>query len=120
VSAASTSASPERDRRQVLLASVQGKTTPQEYEPSWLPHWFPLSQKEGPLYLAVDLSASDGSTTPVLQIDNGGGVSKPLARSLGEFFAHELDEINAGEWLYDGEDHNWEPKGGWSAWAEHG
>lgn len=84
----------------------------------WMPLWFPLSWQEGPLYVAVDLSASDGVMAPVLQIDHGGGISKPLARSLGEYFTNTLDEIDAGQWLYDRGNHIWEPKGGWVAWAE--
>ncbi|MFP5363050.1 MAG: hypothetical protein ACLGI5_10005 [Thermoleophilia bacterium] len=108
----------ERDRRRDLLGPGESETAPKTYAPSWIAAWFPLSHQEGPLYVAVDLSASDGITAPVLQIDNGGGISKPVARSLGDYVTHALDEINAGQWLYDREKHIWEPKEGWTAWAK--
>jgi cell wall assembly regulator SMI1 len=97
------------------VAQARGGETPAGYEPTWLSLWFPLSQKEGPIYVAVDLSASDGDTAPVLEVDNGGGDATRVARSLGEYVTHWLDEIEAGQWLYDREEHIWEPKGGWAA-----
>jgi hypothetical protein len=42
-----------------------------------------------------------------------------VADSLGDYITRSLDEIDAGQWLYDRENHNWKPKGGWDAKAEH-
>ncbi|MFP5363055.1 MAG: hypothetical protein ACLGI5_10030 [Thermoleophilia bacterium] len=107
----------ERLNREAV-AEARGGRTPGDYEPQWMPFWFPLSQSEGPLYLGVDLSASDGVTAPILEVDNGGGDATLVARSLGEYVTRALDEIDAGRWLYDRENDFWEPKGGWTAWAE--
>jgi cell wall assembly regulator SMI1 len=97
------------------VAQARGGRLPADYEPQWTPQWFPLSQQEGPLYLAVDLSGSDGVSAPVLEVDNGGGDARRVARSLGEYMTQALDEIDAGQWIYDREKHNWEPKRGWVA-----
>jgi cell wall assembly regulator SMI1 len=108
------------DGRRERAMRARGGALPVGYEPPWIPVWFPLSWQEGPLYIAADLSASDGVIAPIHWIDNGGGeLCRPLARSLGEFVSRSLDEIDAGEWLYDRENHNWQPKGGWVAKAEH-
>jgi cell wall assembly regulator SMI1 len=105
-------------RRYRRVAPHPGQRAAHEYAPSWIPLWFPLSQKEGPAYVAVDLSASDGIAAPVLDVDNGGGDTRRVAGSFGEFLTNALDEIEAGRWLYDRENHIWEPKGGWAARAE--
>jgi cell wall assembly regulator SMI1 len=108
----------EWERRYRRVGPYPGQRAAHEYAPGWLPLWFALSQQEGPAYIAVDLSASDGIIAPVLAVDRGGGETKCVAGSVGEFVANALDDIDAGKWLYDRENHNWEPKGGWAASAE--
>jgi hypothetical protein len=100
-----------------MLAPAAREMAARDYASGWLPRWFPLSQQEGPLYLAVDLLASDGDTAPVLEVDSGGGETKRVAGALGEYVTRVVDEIDAGQWLGDRENHTWDPTEGWTAWA---
>lgn len=43
-------------RRYRRVGPHPGQRAAHEYAPSWQPLWFPLSQQEGPAYIAVDLS----------------------------------------------------------------
>jgi cell wall assembly regulator SMI1 len=108
----------EWQRHYRRVAPPPGHRAPLEHAPGWLPLWFPLSQQEGPAYIAIDLSASDGITAPGLAVDNGGGETQRVAGSLGELVANALDDVDAGTWLYDREHHYWGPKGGWAASAK--
>jgi hypothetical protein len=88
----------------------------------WSEAWLPISYIDGGVHLVVDVSGSDGTAAPIREV-YGQGVGEQfdpvVADSLGDYITRSLDEIDAGQWLYDRENHIWEPKDGWPARAEH-